>query len=399
MITVYEKTSTLTIFDDKSCFYNNEGLNVMKQTALIFTASFGHGHVQAALALKSECEKNDIHTTIIDLLYELPPQLRKLITFSYYQLLIYAPFVWRKLYKQKGAKEIDFLHKILSHLMQERLYKCIQEHDPDFVISTHPFVTIMLASLKHKWTKDIPLYAVMTDFKFHPFFLHSKIDHYFTADPNFKIESQAWGMNIENVTYSGIPAQKIDDVNNLEVELNADHEPVILIAGGGQGLMHYKMLIQALNQLHEKGVIVCMIGRKLKLEASINKLRRRSKHKLLIIPFTEHFSSYLQKASVVITKAGGLTLTEGLLLEKPMLIFKPLPGHEEDNAKFLFEAGACEWTNNVKKVPKLIEKLLQNQSQQMVRKEAIHLLKKPTASETIIKTIMDFPQKKRLSSG
>lgn len=365
----------------------------MKKSALIFTASFGHGHVQAARALKAECEKNDVHTAVIDLLYELPPQLRKFLTFSYYQLLIYAPSIWRKLYEQKGAREVQFLHKILSYFMQGRLNQCIQEHDPDFIISTHPFVTIMLASVKQKMTEPIPLYAVMTDFKFHPFFLHSKIDHYFTADPDFQVESQALGINVGNMTYSGIPAQRFDATHEPIVELIAHHEPMILIAGGGQGLMHYKTLIQALNQLQQKVTIVCMIGRKLKLEASINRLKRNSKHRLLVVPFTDHFSSYLQAASVIITKAGGLTLTEGLLCEKPMLIFKPLPGHEEDNAKFFLEAGVCEWTDQAKKVPELIERLLKTQSHGSPRNKAIHALKKPAAAETIIKTIIAFPQK------
>lgn len=367
----------------------------MKKSALIFTASFGHGHVQAAQVLKTECEKNDVDTLIIDLLFELHPFVRNVLTFSYYRMLIYAPSLWRFLYEQKGERELHFLHKILANLMQKKLLKFIQEHKPIFIISTHPFVTIMLASLKQKSIGHVPLYAVMTDFKFHPFFLHHAIDHYFTADPKFKDECQAWGINAEKVTYSGIPTSKIDVFNKTKVALKITDGPVpvILITGGGQGIMHYKTLIRALNDLQQKVMIVCMIGHNLKLEASINKLRQQSKHELLIIPFTSHFSSYFQAANVVITKAGGLTLTEGLLCGKSMLIFKPLPGHEEDNARFLLEAGACEWTDEAKKVPVIVERLLKNKSHQTLIDKAIDSLKKPTAAETIVLKIMTFPQK------
>ena len=376
---------------DKLCFSNNEGLNVMKKSALIFTASFGDGHIQAARALKAECEKNHIDTLIIDLLYELHPIVRKLLTFSYYRLLIHAPSIWRRFYEQKGDRELIFLHKILSHLMQTQLQKQIEDHRPKFIISTHPFVTIMLASLKQNNVYHVPLYAVMTDFKFHPFFLHEQIDHYFTADPAFQVVSQAWGTNVNQVTYSGIPAIKNDEQID---ELKEHPKPLILLAGGGQGLMHYKPIIQSLDALSHKVTIICMIGRKLKLEKKIARLRRKTSHKLKIIPFTERFTSYLHTADIIITKAGGLTLTEGLLSQKPMLIYNPLPGHEEDNARFLSEIGACEWVKDVKEIPMLVERLLHDQSYRAKLNEAIDLIKKPVAAETIVKEILTSSQLK-----
>jgi processive 1,2-diacylglycerol beta-glucosyltransferase len=46
-------------------------------------------------------------------------------------------------------------------------------------------------------------------------------------------------------------------------------------------------------------------------------------------------------ADVVVTKPGGLTVSECLALGKPMLLVAPIPGQEEHNAAFLVEEGAA----------------------------------------------------------
>ena len=43
----------------------------------------------------------------------------------------------------------------------------------------------------------------------------------------------------------------------------------------------------------------------------------------------------------MITKPGGLTVSECLAKHKPMLLVSPIPGQEERNADYLLEAGAA----------------------------------------------------------
>jgi UDP-N-acetylglucosamine:LPS N-acetylglucosamine transferase len=46
-------------------------------------------------------------------------------------------------------------------------------------------------------------------------------------------------------------------------------------------------------------------------------------------------------ASFVITKPGGITVSEAISLFKPMLLFRPVPGQERENAKYLADKGAA----------------------------------------------------------
>jgi processive 1,2-diacylglycerol beta-glucosyltransferase len=45
-------------------------------------------------------------------------------------------------------------------------------------------------------------------------------------------------------------------------------------------------------------------------------------------------------ADVVVTKSGGLTVSECLAVGRPVLVVRPTPGQEERNSDFLLENGA-----------------------------------------------------------
>jgi UDP-N-acetylglucosamine:LPS N-acetylglucosamine transferase len=49
----------------------------------------------------------------------------------------------------------------------------------------------------------------------------------------------------------------------------------------------------------------------------------------------------MKNALAVLTKPGGLTVTEAMILRKPLILLKPLPGAEEKNLDYLVRQGAA----------------------------------------------------------
>ncbi len=62
-----------------------------------------------------------------------------------------------------------------------------------------------------------------------------------------------------------------------------------------------------------------------------------------IIKFTNKVPELMSISDLVVTKPGGLTTTESLLLDLPMVVINPIPGQEEENAEFLEEKGIAVW--------------------------------------------------------
>ena len=53
-----------------------------------------------------------------------------------------------------------------------------------------------------------------------------------------------------------------------------------------------------------------------------------------VLPYTTQVPELMSIADFVVTKPGGLTSTESLVSGLPMVLINPIPGQEEENAKF-----------------------------------------------------------------
>ena len=49
----------------------------------------------------------------------------------------------------------------------------------------------------------------------------------------------------------------------------------------------------------------------------------------------------MEKASLLVSKAGGLTCAEALIKHTPLVVFRPTPGQEVSNARYLESGGAA----------------------------------------------------------
>ena len=68
----------------------------------------------------------------------------------------------------------------------------------------------------------------------------------------------------------------------------------------------------------------------------------------------------MQVADLIITKPGGLTISEAIACNLPMAIFKAIPGQEEENAEFLIDNNMAVKLEKNSTCAKTIENLLSN---------------------------------------
>ncbi|WP_209125851.1 glycosyltransferase [Alkalihalobacillus sp. BA299] len=363
----------------------------MKARPLIFSASIGQGHQQAAKALYNELEKKGYYPKVIDTFYQLSPLLHHCIVKSYLNLLKLGPSVWRKIYFNSEKQPYFLYIDRFSTLFTERLHKLISEENVPFIISTHPFVTPFLTTLKKKKNMNIPIYNVITDFLLHPAYLREGIDRYFTADPTTLHFAKKNNYPVDRFCLTGIPvpphpafsSTKAKSRENLQLDEN---KKIVLIAGGGIGLAKYAKVIHALEQCKEELMIICMTGTNAKATRKIENYK--SKHTLKVIPFTDRFLDYLRASDVVISKSGGLTMSEALICETPIIIYKPVPGHEEHNAQFLVEKGAAVKVQHDEELPLIIKRVLFQKKLSEEMRHSARKIKRPTAAEEIIEQIL-----------
>ncbi len=94
-------------------------------------------------------------------------------------------------------------------------------------------------------------------------------------------------------------------------------------------------------------------------------------------------------SSLVITKPGGLTTTESLASNLPMIIINPIPGQEEENAEFLESNGVGIWIKKNDNIKEKLESILCNSTKLNEMLENTKKLAKPHSTENICKIIFE----------
>jgi len=85
-------------------------------------------------------------------------------------------------------------------------------------------------------------------------------------------------------------------------------------------------------------------------------------------------------SDLMISKAGGVTSTEALAAELPMVLINPIPGQEEENAAFLQAVGAATVAPRPADLRLLITDLLDHPARLERLREGARRIKRPDAA-------------------
>src|SRR5208337_2576628 len=92
--------------------------------------------------------------------------------------------------------------------------------------------------------------------------------------------------------------------------------------------------VQELFGLDRPVQIVTVAGKNDALRERLNRLTPPPHIRLINQGYVRNMHELLSICDLVITKPGGLTISECLAKRRPMLLYAPIPGQEERNADF-----------------------------------------------------------------
>jgi processive 1,2-diacylglycerol beta-glucosyltransferase len=109
-----------------------------------------------------------------------------------------------------------------------------------------------------------------------------------------------------------------------------------------------------------------------------------------VFGFVNNVHELMAMSDVLISKAGGLTVSEALCSGLPMLIYKPIPGQEEENTKFLIKKKVAIRIDKISILEKVIDKIFRIESNVLDdMKINAKKISKPNAAENIAGCILN----------
>ena len=102
-----------------------------------------------------------------------------------------------------------------------------------------------------------------------------------------------------------------------------------------------------------------------------------------IFQYTTRVPEFMNISDLVVTKPGGLTTTESLASQLPMVIINPIPGQEEENAEFLVENGIAIWIKKNDNVVEVLDQLFNDEQKLESMKENTQKLARLNSTKDI----------------
>ena len=136
---------------------------------LIFYASYGGGHYNAAKSVKEYIDANykDCDTELIDCMKYVNKPIENLTTAAYKELAKSAPWAWGKIYTDSQKGPLAHISSRSNQIFAIKLLKLLKEKNPDLIISTHAFGSQMCSYLRRKKKFTAKIATIMTDFSPH----------------------------------------------------------------------------------------------------------------------------------------------------------------------------------------------------------------------------------------
>lgn len=361
---------------------------------LILTGSFGDGHLQVARVLRHGFYKKGVRNVrILDLFAEAHPVINQVTRYAYLKSYGLAPSIYGWMYTSTRDMEQDGVFaKLLNSFGMQKLREILQDERPDAVINTFPVST--MPELRLKMGIGIPLCTVITDFALHQRWLHSEIDRYYVATEDLKRNIMKRHIPEDKIVVSGIPIRESfdgpRDTDSVyrKYGLNPAKKTVLIMGGAYGVLQNTRQICKALARDDRLQVLV-VCGK----NHTLRRILRSSladRPSVRIFGFVEQIHELMAVASCMITKAGGVTLSEAIATGLPTAIFRPAPGQEKENAEYLEQKGAALIFDDVEMLRAQLISLLQDEARLGEMRRAMIALQRPKAADRIVDHVLDI---------
>lgn len=371
---------------------------------IISYASAGAGHFKAAEAIYNYFRKNNpnIEVKLVDALEYSHRHFKNAYIHGYTFIVNYAHWLWGFLFYVTYLKLLrpltQRLNFFINRLNTIQFAKFLSKENPTFIISTHFLPSAIASYLKKKELIQSRLITVITDFGVHPFWLAEATDIYIVASDFTKQQLMREGIEEERIKVLGIPIDekfsRSYDKDSLCRKIGLDRNKftpletigkqekdkvsltgfTVLVVTGSFGIGPIEEIV-ALLYKDVQILVVCAKNKRLFI-----RLSNKNYPNVKVFGFVDNIEELMAISDIVISKPGGLSISELLSMERPPLFISAIPGQEAENVKILARYGIGLEVKNIRDIKDIVLDYKANPDKISQIKENIRKIKKPSAA-------------------
>lgn len=179
-------------------------------------------------------------------------------------------------------------------------------------------------------------FTVLTDYALHASWLHTNVNKYYVATEELKQQMVFKGVNKDCVEVSGIPIRQ-EFATESTIARGRKGRLILIMATDNSVNSYMEDMLSALTMFSQFRIII-ICGYNVKLRHRLLEIFTTNPS-IRILGYVDNVHEWMSQAACIITKAGGLTVTEAIVLRLPLFIYKPHAGQEKENALYLSSRG------------------------------------------------------------
>ncbi len=360
--------------------------------ALVTYASAGAGHRRAAEAIYEYLKTNrqDLALELVDIVPLTDGFFRFCYHFGYEFLVHFAPWLWAFFFWTTESRLTRGISRksaiIINYFSCRKFRKYLVAADFDYIISTHFLNSELAANLKIKNKIKAQLVTVVTDFGVHPFWVALGTDTYIVASNQTKDKLLNLGVAAEKIIVSGIPVSanflKPQNRGQLAIKFGLKAGKfTVLVMTGSFGAGPLEAIAKSLCD-EAQVLVVCA-----KNKVLFKRLEKLNLKNVKVFGFINNAEELMAVSDLMITKPGGSSITELLVMGIVPLFISAIPGQEEDNIKVLATYGLGFNPKNIKALKNLVLDFKNNPQKLQALKQNIKQVAKPLACQELADVI------------
>jgi len=354
---------------------------------LFIHASAGAGHLKAAEALYLTSQTMPGHEAVfVDALDLCSTFYKKSYRKTYAVLISNLPSIWGMAFALLDIPWLQLLirrfRRLYNWINARKVQEYMQREKFDAIVSTHFMPTEISAALKRKGLIQSKVITVVTDFDVHRIWLAEGVDYYTAASEWTKKKLISLGIPENKIVVTGIPTNEKfsaqPDIAELKRSLGLKEDMfTILMATGSFGIGPIEQIIEALKGFQV--IVVCGHNKNL-----FKRLSRKQYDGVKVCGLVDNMHELMAVSDAMITKPGGLSISEALVSQLPMIFFNAIPGQETNNIKVLREHGIGISDCTIDEMVQEVQKLQSSKDAFLTALKRTKQLARPTAVRDIL---------------
>jgi processive 1,2-diacylglycerol beta-glucosyltransferase len=353
---------------------------------LIIHASAGAGHRRAAEALRNGFQGSSHNVTLVDALDYTSPFFKRMYGGMYAFLITKLPAVWGFAFYlidiPVARPLIRLVRRIYNAINAGKLHQFLIEENFDYIFSTHFLPNEVASALKREGQIRSEIISIITDYDVHSIWLAEGIDHYCVASDWTKKKLLTMGIRENCISITGIPtdpkfALKRDKKILCQAIGSRDDLFTVLVATGSFGIGPIERIIKHLEGFQV--LVVCGHN-----TALYERLKAHASDLIKIFGLVNNMDELMAISNAMVTKPGGLSISEALVSGLPLIFFSAIPGQETHNIRVLKTYGIGISDCSVEEIARELKTLKSSPELYTNMVDKINNLAKPGAVKDII---------------